>query len=262
MTSTGVAAGFYGGVMDEARVWNRALTAAEILSGRDQEILTAANLLGRWALNEGTGNTASDSTTPAQNGTLTNAPAWTTSDHAPMGPGSCQHAAGSAGVVCRAAAGDCDAAETCTGASVFCPANLKQPNGTACTDGNVCTLSDSCQAGVCTGTAAPRPGEVTDVQFDPDTQKITWTPIAGAPLPITYDVTRALTTQPPTGGAPGSVCVATGTGAAEATDATVPGSGQAFWYLVRGRDACNTGTWGHRAANGVPGLERLVDACP
>jgi hypothetical protein len=262
MTSTGVAAGVYGGVLVEARVWNRALTAAEILSGRDQEILTAANLLGRWGLNEGTGNTANDSTSPAQNGTLTNAPAWTTSDHAPMGPGSCQHSAGSAGVVCRAAAGACDAPEACTGASVFCPANLKQPDGTSCTDGNVCTLSDSCQAGVCTGTAAPRPGEVTDVQFDPDTQKITWAPIAGAPLPITYDVTRALTTQPPTGGAPGSVCVATGTGATEATDATVPESGQAFWYLVRARDACNTGTWGYRAANGVPGLERLVDACP
>src|SRR5438552_3456823 len=33
----------------------------------------------------------------------------------------CQHPAGNAGAVCRASAGACDAAETCTGASATCP---------------------------------------------------------------------------------------------------------------------------------------------
>jgi hypothetical protein len=49
---------------------------------------------------------------------------------------------------CRAAGGECDVAESCTGTSAACPADAKQPNGTACTDdGNVCT------ADVCDGSS-------------------------------------------------------------------------------------------------------------
>jgi hypothetical protein len=266
MTSAGTsgAAGFFGGVMDEVRVWNRSLTAAEIQAGRTQEIATATNLIGRWSLNENGGTVATDTTTtPTQtNGSFAGAPAWSAADRAPIVPPVCQHAPGNAGALCRGAANSCDVAETCNGGSAFCPADLKQPNGTTCTDGDVCTLSDACQEGACTGTAAPRPAEVTDVQFDPDTQTITWTPIAGAALPVTYDVTRGLMTEPPSGGAPGSVCVANASSPAEATDATVPAAGEAFWYLVRGRDVCHTGTWGYHADNGVQGAERLVDACP
>src|SRR5204863_259511 len=56
----------------------------------------------------------------------------------------CQHPAGNAGTVCRAAAGECDAAETCTGTSTVCPADTKKASGTACTaDTNACTL-DQC----------------------------------------------------------------------------------------------------------------------
>src|SRR5207249_682992 len=96
----------------------------------------------------------------------------------------CQHPAGNSGATCRAAAGICDVAETCTGSSSTCPndafksstvlcraavdecdaddfcpgnsascsADAKQPSGTACTDdGNPCTsdtrngTSDACQ---------------------------------------------------------------------------------------------------------------------
>src|SRR3989442_412090 len=56
----------------------------------------------------------------------------------------CQHPVGNAGAVCRAAAGECDIAETCTGTSTTCPSDAKQPAGTACTaDANPCTL-DRC----------------------------------------------------------------------------------------------------------------------
>jgi hypothetical protein len=56
----------------------------------------------------------------------------------------CQHPAGNAGVVCRAAADVCDAAETCTGTSTSCPADAKKASGAACTDdGNPCT-QDQC----------------------------------------------------------------------------------------------------------------------
>src|SRR5437899_8707675 len=56
---------------------------------------------------------------------------------------------------CRAAAGDCDLAETCTGSSATCPADgPRKASGTACTDdGNACTL-DQCNG---TSVACPHP---------------------------------------------------------------------------------------------------------
>src|SRR5438094_63821 len=56
----------------------------------------------------------------------------------------CQHPVGNAGAVCRAAAAECDLAETCTGTSSTCPADVKKASGTSCTaDSNPCTL-DQC----------------------------------------------------------------------------------------------------------------------
>ncbi len=63
----------------------------------------------------------------------------------------CQHTPGNGGTVCRASAGACDQAETCTGTSAACPTDQTSPNGTACNDGNACTQTDTCQAGACTG---------------------------------------------------------------------------------------------------------------
>ena len=48
------------------------------------------------------------------------------------------------GTPCRASAGVCDVAESCTGSSGACPTDGKEASGTACTsDGNPCTL-DQC----------------------------------------------------------------------------------------------------------------------
>src|SRR5438552_369045 len=66
-----------------------------------------------------------------------------------VGAPACTHPAGNAGAACRAAAGECDVAETCDGSSTACPTDLFKASGTTCTDdGNVCT-SD-----VCNGTSA------------------------------------------------------------------------------------------------------------
>jgi uncharacterized protein YdbL (DUF1318 family) len=62
--------GFFGGVLDEARVWNYARSTAEIQSGRYQEIATAAGLLARWGLNEGGGAAVADSSGHAISGTV------------------------------------------------------------------------------------------------------------------------------------------------------------------------------------------------
>jgi hypothetical protein len=57
---------------------------------------------------------------------------------------------------CRASAGECDAAEFCTGTSTTCPADGFRASGAACSsDGNACT-SDVCNgSGTCTHPLAP-----------------------------------------------------------------------------------------------------------
>src|SRR5439155_379800 len=94
---------------------------------------------------------------------------------------------------CRAAAGECDLPETCTGSSATCPADgPRKASGTACTDdGNACTLdqcngtSVDCQhpvgnagavcraaaaecdlAETCTGTSSTCPADVNPCTLD------------------------------------------------------------------------------------------------
>ena len=78
MTSTGSAAGFFAGAMDEARIWNYARSQAEIQATMNQALASGTGLIGRWGMNEGTGTSTADSTTPTENGTLTNGPTWVT----------------------------------------------------------------------------------------------------------------------------------------------------------------------------------------
>jgi MYXO-CTERM domain-containing protein len=56
---------------------------------------------------------------------------------------------GSNPVAC-AALDACHVAGTCNPGTGMC-SNPNQPNGTPCNDGNACTQTDSCQAGICTG---------------------------------------------------------------------------------------------------------------
>ena len=76
LNSTGVAAGFFTGVLDEARIWNYARSAQQIADSKNLEIQTASGLLGRWGLNEGSGSVAGDSSGSAISGTLRNGPLW------------------------------------------------------------------------------------------------------------------------------------------------------------------------------------------
>ena len=66
--------------------------------------------------------------------------------------GSCQSGVcvGADPIVCKAI-DSCHVAGTCSPATGVC-SNPVKPNGTTCNDANACTQSDSCQAGICTGT--------------------------------------------------------------------------------------------------------------
>jgi acid phosphatase type 7 len=77
LNSTGAAAGFFAGALDEARIWNYARTAQQIADSKNLEIVSAPGLIGRWGLNESSGTAAGDSSGNQVNGTLVNGPGWT-----------------------------------------------------------------------------------------------------------------------------------------------------------------------------------------
>ncbi len=94
MTSGGVAAGYFQGIIDEPRIWNVVRTQVEIQADMNNELTSGTGLIGRWGLNEGTGITAANSIAGRPNLTnnlMPNAtpPAWVTADlippAAPMG---------------------------------------------------------------------------------------------------------------------------------------------------------------------------------
>ena len=70
LTSAGAAAGFFDGAIDEVRIWSGARTQQQIADGRTTEIVSAANLLGRWGLNENAGSTVADTSGHSINGTI------------------------------------------------------------------------------------------------------------------------------------------------------------------------------------------------
>jgi hypothetical protein len=84
LTSTGVAAGFFTGLLDEARIWNVARTQSQIQSDMAAEVLAGTGLVARWGLNEGAGTSAGNSVANGVNGTLTNGPTWSTDSPLPL----------------------------------------------------------------------------------------------------------------------------------------------------------------------------------
>jgi concanavalin A-like lectin/glucanase superfamily protein/fibronectin type III domain protein len=77
LNSSGAAAGFFAGILDEARIWNVARSQQDIQSALAQEVLSGTGLLARWGLNEGVGASAGNSVANSVNGALTNGPIWT-----------------------------------------------------------------------------------------------------------------------------------------------------------------------------------------
>ncbi len=69
-------AGYFNGVMDEARIWNIVRTQPQIAAGMTAEIPSAAGLIGRWGMNEGTLAVAADTSGNAVDGLVTGGARW------------------------------------------------------------------------------------------------------------------------------------------------------------------------------------------
>jgi hypothetical protein len=75
-------AGFFAGVIEEPRIWNVARAQQGIRDSMGLQFATASGLIGRWALDEGTGTTAASTVAGAPSGTLSATsgavPTWVT----------------------------------------------------------------------------------------------------------------------------------------------------------------------------------------
>ncbi len=136
-----------------------------------------------------------------------------------------------------------------------CPlvANADQLNADGDAAGDACDCAPN-DAGV-----FAIPAEVAGLRISSDGATLVWQssqPVAGSAT--VHDVLRGRLGELPVGSGAGETCVAAGTAGSSASDLEEPGLGAGFWYLVRGRNACGTGTYGVDSA----GVTRVSSVCP
>ncbi|MBZ5637627.1 MAG: hypothetical protein LAO51_02600 [Acidobacteriia bacterium] len=118
---------------------------------------------------------------------------------------------------------------------------------------NICDCSPT------DSTVASVPREVTGLWLAADKATVSWDSAApGAGTGTVHDVLRGSLDGFPVGAGQDETCLAAGISGASASDAFTPPAGAGFWYLVRGRNTCGTGTYGFRSG----GVERTSTACP
>jgi len=103
------------------------------------------------------------------------------------------------------------------------------------------------------------PGQVTGDAFGSDNQTYSWTsagPSSGSAT--VHDVMRGALNQFPVGSGIAETCVGSGLSGSSIADGTAPSSRSGFYYLVRARNVCGTGTRGFATS----GAERTSAACP
>jgi hypothetical protein len=102
------------------------------------------------------------------------------------------------------------------------------------------------------------PGEISGLAFGPDRVTLSWTPaIPSAGSATQHQVLRGLVSGLPVGGA-SDACIVAGTPASSITDPALPPAEAAFWYVVRAKNACGTGSYGTTSAGSL----RLGSVCP
>ena len=85
-----------------------------------------------------------------------------------------------------------------------------------------------------------------------------WDAVTGPGPAAVYDVARGSVGQWPVGSGAAEQCVAAGIGGTQLDVADAPAPEVAFWYLVRGRNACGTGSFGVASS----GAARVTTVCP
>jgi hypothetical protein len=135
-------------------------------------------------------------------------------------------------------------------------------DGSACSDDDSCTTSETCEAGTCTGTpSAPAEADGVRISRCGGTAQITWNLAACA---TSSTVLRGLVSGLPVGpGGGDESCLASGLPSTTLTltDGENPSPGDSFWYLVRGDSSGGHGPLGFQAVNGLPTVPRETTTC-
>jgi hypothetical protein len=157
---------------------------------------------------------------------------------------------------------ECDDGNPCTGTEVCVAGACQAGTPMLCGDNDPCT-ADWCTAATgCGHTALLTPSEITNVHWEADKATLSWDPATAAGPGTVHDVARGVVRELPVGSGSSETCLRWGLAAATTIDARLPALNAGFWYDVRGRNTCATGTYGWVTIHGVPTSERITNVCP
>jgi hypothetical protein len=126
-------------------------------------------------------------------------------------------------------------------------------------DGDADGVADVCDCAPSNPTAFSIPAAVTGLTLASDRTTVQWNSAApGSGSGTVHDLVRGRLGELPVGGGGSESCLASGTVGASAQDPSMPPVGDAYWYLVRGKNGCGIGTYGHASG----GSEEISAACP
>jgi hypothetical protein len=136
-----------------------------------------------------------------------------------------------------------------------CPvtANLDQA------DGDSDLVGDVCDCAPVDGTVFRAPYEIRNVIVTEDTTMVQWdSDAANSGAGTEYDLLRGSLGEMPVGSGGSETCVVAGWAGVSYDDASEPPSGSGYYYLVRGVNGCDVGTYGQDSG----ATERLSTTCP
>jgi hypothetical protein len=151
-------------------------------------------------------------------------------------------------------ANSCSDGNPCTSPDT-CSNGACVPGFDPCDDGDACTIEVCDGQGGCAHTPITAPPEVGGLAAAADKATYTW---PAALFATQYDVVRGLMAALPVGPGGGDEVCFDDRAEAWLVDATIPVVGNAFWYLVRGENACGLGTYGTWS----DGTLRTTTTCP
>ena len=158
------------------------------------------------------------------------------------------------GIACTAS-DQCHVPGICNPVTGVC-SNPPAPNGTACSDGNPCTLGEVCIGGICGGSIVIAvPAETQNLAFAANKSTVSWSAALDA---TSYDVVRGDTAALPVGASDGSEACFHDLSEPQFVDTTIPALRAAFWYLSLARNPCGPGPLGMQSN----GTARATATCP
>lgn len=159
-------------------------------------------------------------------------------------------------------AGDCNdddasvhpaAVDVCDGRDNDCDGTADDGFGDADGDGH----GDACDCASDDATAFSVPFEVLGVSWAA-VATLQWNSGGSSGSATRFDVLRGRVSEWPVGSGASEVCLESGLSDAMSSESETPALGEAYYYLVRGHNACGPGSYGRSSS----GMERVSSTCP